>query len=160
MKVLKQIITQDDIDTILLHYKDGEYDSYMKKYHGTQIDKLINYSNIYYCDRDNVHLRNIVDNIIHPNESVYAIHMLRYETGDSCKKHTDRSSLKTYIFILTDGFMGGRLLVDDVDTNAVKYDVVVFNGNIEYHEVTEITHGIRDVLVVWTGDSRLDTHII
>lgn len=160
MKVLKGTINQDDIETILLSYKDGIYDSYMKKYHGTQIDKLINYSNIYYCDIDNIHLRNIIDKIIHPSESVYSIHLLRYTIGDSCKKHIDRSSFNTYIFILTDGFTGGRLLVDDVDTNALKGDVVVFNGNIEHHEVTEITNGVRDVLVVWTGESRKETTII
>jgi predicted 2-oxoglutarate/Fe(II)-dependent dioxygenase YbiX len=80
--------------------------------------------------------------------------MIRYTEGGECKKHLDRSSNQTYIFMLSDNFTGGKLLVNDIDSNICKGDVVCFNGQREHHAVTEITRGIRDVLVVWTKPKR------
>ena len=154
MKIIKNVITQTDIDTILLHYTNTGTNLYIEKNHGYDINKLINYSSIFYCDIHNVHLRNILDKIIEVDHTIYSIHMIRYTEGGECKKHLDRSSNQTYIFMLSDNFTGGKLLVNDIDSNICKGDVVCFNGQREHHAVTEITRGIRDVLVVWTKPKR------
>lgn len=154
MRVYRQIINDTQILDILNHYHDGVEDTYMTKSHKTQIDKLLNYSNIFYCDLNNKILRDIANNIIDENENLYSIHFLNYTVGDSCKKHIDRASYGTYIIILTDDYDGGELIIDDVDCKAKRGDVVYFNGNIEYHQVTKITRGTRNVLVLWTGNRR------
>jgi predicted 2-oxoglutarate/Fe(II)-dependent dioxygenase YbiX len=100
-----------------------------------------------------VYLRNVVDKIIGAQEVIYSIHMIRYKQGDSCVKHIDRSSKHTYIFMLSDGFEGGELFIDGVNSHIGKGDVVSFNGQKQYHEVTEVISGVRDVLVVWTDNS-------
>jgi uncharacterized protein YuzB (UPF0349 family) len=50
MKIIKNVITQTDIDTILLHYTNTGTNLYIEKNHGYDINKLINYSSIFYCD--------------------------------------------------------------------------------------------------------------
>ena len=154
MRVYRQIVNDTGILDILNHYRDGVEDIYMTTSHKKQIDKLIQYSNIFYCDLNNKFLQDIANNIIDENENIYSIHFVTYTVGDSCEKHIDRASYGTYIIILTDNYEGGELLIDDVDCKAKRGDVVYFNGNIEHHQVTKITKGTRNVLVLWTGKRR------
>lgn len=160
MRVLRNAITQDEINTILLHYKDSGSNSHIDLNHGYDIDKLIDYSSIFYCNIDNPYIRNIVDKVIGVNDTIYSIHMIRYTQGNKCERHLDRSSNQTYIFMLSEEFSGGDLLIDGVNSNITKGDVVCFNGQKEQHEVTEITDGIRDVLVVWTEYSIKEKQLI
>lgn len=154
MRVIRNCLSDKQIKHIKDNYKFGDSDSYMKKNHSYDIDKIIHYYEIYYCDKNNPYILNSISSVLEPNEIVYSIHYINYLVGNSCDKHTDRASLNTYIFMLNDDFEGGKLLIDDIDTNLLKGDVVCFNGSIESHEVTEVTKGNREVLVVWTSDRR------
>jgi hypothetical protein len=154
MIVYRQLVNDTQILDILNHYHTVDEDVYMIKSHKKQIDKLINYSNIFYCDLNNKFLRDVANNIIDENENLYSIHFVSYTIGDSCEKHIDRASYGTYIIILTDDYDGGELLIDDIDCKAKKGDVIYFNGNKEHHQVNKITRGIRNVLVLWTGNRR------
>ena len=150
MKVFRKKLTISDIEIIRSNYREGISDEYVNKNHSYQIDKIIDYSDIFYCDKSNKFLLPIVNSFILPSEDIYSIHWIEYAEGCSSDKHLDRSSLNTYIVLLTDEFSGGDLLVDGINTQMTLGDIVSFNGSKEYHEVLEVTKGVREVLVVWT----------
>lgn len=151
MKITKGSITQKEIETVLKIYKETRTDEYISSNHGPDIDKLIHYSDIVYCDTSNAELNSIVSNIVKEDKQIYSIHIVTYTTGDNCDRHLDRSSNTTYITLLTDSFTGGELKVNDKVCELKKGDTVMFNGQRDYHEVTPIQSGVRQVLVIWTG---------
>jgi hypothetical protein len=150
MKIFRKALSLIDVDIIKDSYRIGLSDEYVNKNHSYQIDKIIDYSDIFYCDKTNPFILPIVNKFIQPSEKIYSIHWIEYKEGCSSDKHLDRSSLNTYIILLTDNFTGGDLLVDSVNTNMGMGDIVSFNGSKEHHEVLKVTQGVREVLVVWT----------
>lgn len=150
MKINRNALSLIEIDIIKDSYRLGTSDEYVDKNHSYQIDKIIDYSDIFYCDKTNPFLLPIVEKFILPSEKIYSIHWIEYSTGCSSDRHLDRSSLNTYIVLLTDEFEGGDLLVDGVSTDMRMGDIVSFNGSKEQHEVLTVTQGVREVLVVWT----------
>ena len=152
MKLLKNNITQEDIQIVLDIYKKAKTDEYISAYHGPDIDKLIHYSDIVYCDISDPKLNLIAHKITGGSRQIYSIHIVTYKTGDKCDRHLDRSSNGTYITLLDNSFTGGALKVNDKVCELNTGDTAVFNGQREYHEVSLVESGVRQVLVVWTGN--------
>jgi len=150
MKIYRNVISSTQIDLIKKSISKDNTNKYIKDNHGYDIDNLINYSNIIYCDINNKILNGICSGIIDDKEKIYSIHWIEYKVGSMTHSHLDRLSHNTYIILLSDNFTGGKLLVDNVDVGLNLGDVVSFVGNREHHQVTEITSGIREVLVIWT----------
>lgn len=92
-----------------------------------------------------------------PLENLYMIHRLKYSTDGYAKRHRDRfTTYKTISVILSDDFEGGDMYINDIKIELNKKgDFVVFNGGKDFHEVTPITKGIRDVLIIWFSKRHL-----
>jgi len=75
---------------------------------------------------------------------------LDYKAGDYTNPHLDKYFvLQTTLLLLTEDFTGGELYVDKVNVNLNKKGMYInFAGNSQIHSVTEVTSGVRSVLVV------------
>lgn len=97
--------------------------------------------------------KSIEDNLKpHFNFEDYTIlwlQMTQYHEGRCMVKHKDASNNETMILILSDGFIGGDTLVEDVKIDLNKGDGVFFSGYNRYHEVTKVIKGIRNALILW-----------
>lgn len=154
MKIFKNILTKTDLLKIKLNYRSGSPDNFISEYHSERIDKIIKYTDIFYCDKSNSKLLEVVNKFIDPSEDIYSIHWIKYGIGSRSDRHLDRASLNTYIVLLNETFTGGTLVVNGSPVDYLLGDVVSFDGSKEYHQVEEITEGDREVLVVWTGNKQ------
>lgn len=75
---------------------------------------------------------------------------LDYQVGDYTTPHRDKYFvLQTTLILLSEDFEGGELIVDDSNVNLnEKGKYISFNGHDHIHSVTEVTSGVRSVLVV------------
>ena len=151
MEILRKVVDIDSINTIKSVVKGGNSNKTIVDKHSEYIDKLIKYSNIHYCDITNEKLLNTLKPFINPNDfkHIYSIHWIKYESEYECLEHIDMESYTTYILNLNDGFEGGELFVNGINTQSKQGDIVIFNGMKDKHRVSKITKGIREVLVVW-----------
>lgn len=94
---------------------------------------------------------------------IISLHYIKYVEGSCMKKHLDTNLVKhtyptnglTTIFLLEMSEEGGEFLLNDTNTNFKKPGTyITFNGNTTTHEVTEITQGIREVVVLWYYPSK------
>ncbi len=86
-----------------------------------------------------------------PIENLYMMHRLFYGVGGFAKKHKDRfTTHKTVSIIINDTFIGGDMYIDGnlVSMNKTG-EYICFDGGACEHEVSEVTNGVRDVLVIW-----------
>ena len=84
--------------------------------------------------------------------------ILQYNKGCYFKRHQDRIDFnpkttdrqQTLIIQLSDenDYEGGELVVRDIIANKSKGNMVLFDSN-EWHELKELTNGIRYCLVTW-----------
>jgi predicted 2-oxoglutarate/Fe(II)-dependent dioxygenase YbiX len=151
MEIFKNKIDYNDIDIILKNYNFGKQNTKIISYHDKLIKNIINLKEIFYCDLSN---KILIDTIlkyvnVEKDEIIYSLHYIKYESGYYAKKHLDIKSNKTYLIMLNDNFEGGELYVNNELVNFKKGDVVNFNGQIEEHEVKEITSGCREIMAVW-----------
>lgn len=149
MDIIKNKINYDDIDMMLKNYNFGNENKKIKSYH--DFKNVIRLKEIFYCDLTN---KKLVDTILkyitlEEDEVIYSLHYIKYESGYYAKRHLDIKANKTYLIMLNDNFEGGELYVNDKLVSFKQGDMVVFDGQTEYHEVKEITSGCREMMVVW-----------
>jgi hypothetical protein len=84
-------------------------------------------------------------------ENLYMIHKHIYGVNDFAQKHKDRfTTHKTVSLILSDEFEGGDMYINDKKVKLNKKgEYVVFHGGNDFHEVTPVTKGNREVLIIW-----------
>ena len=75
---------------------------------------------------------------------------LDYFPGNYTVAHRDKYFvLQTTLILLSEDFTGGELLVDGINVNLDKRGKYInFEGSKQEHSVTEVTFGVRSVLVV------------
>lgn len=151
MEILRKVVDIDSINTIKSVFKNGVSNKPIVDKHSEYINKLIKYSNIYYCDITNQKLLTVLKQFIAPTDfdHIYSIHWIKYESGYECLEHIDMESYTTYILNLNDEFEGGELFVNGINTESKQGDIVIFNGMKDKHRVSKVTKGIREVLVIW-----------
>ena len=149
MDIIKNKINYDDIDMMLKNYNFGNENKKIKSYH--DFKNVIRLKEIFYCDLTNKKLVDIILKyiILEEDEMIYSLHYIKYESGYYAKRHLDIKANKTYLIMLNDNFEGGELYVNDNLVPFKQGDMVVFDGQKEYHEVKEITSGCREMMVVW-----------
>lgn len=80
------------------------------------------------------------------------INITEYETGRGLRNHTDSNSSLTIVSELTDGYEGGRFIVNkDTYIKLNKGDVITFKGEEVYHGVEKVSKGVRLSLNLWTA---------
>lgn len=79
---------------------------------------------------------------------ITSIHYVHYTPGSRAREHVDYSDL-TCIIMLKNDSNGGDFILNRQKIN-FKFpgEYLIYNGNT-LHEVTELSSGIRDVLVIW-----------
>lgn len=104
----------------------------------------------------------ICDKFDEPIKNLYMMHRLFYGKGGFAKKHRDRfTTHKTISIIMNDEFTGGDMYINNKLVNMNKQgEYVSFNGSTDEHEITEITNGVRDVLIVWFSKKQSKFEII
>jgi hypothetical protein len=97
-----------------------------------------------------------------PIENLYEMHRLTYGTGGYSKRHRDKSTThKTISIILSDDFTGGDMYLNDEFVSLNKCgEYVKFNGGKNFHEIKEVTSGIREVLIVWFSKNKSKSTLI
>lgn len=91
-------------------------------------------------------------------KDITSMHFIRYGVGQSLTRHKDETMLDiknpdkslSIVFMLNTPTRGGEFYLDDklVEFNKVG-QYVEFYGKEQYHEVKEVTEGVREVLVMW-----------
>jgi hypothetical protein len=97
-----------------------------------------------------------------PIENLYEMHRLTYGHGGYSKRHRDQyTTHKTISIILSDNFTGGDMYLNDelIPLNKCG-EYVKFNGGKDFHEVKEVTSGIREVLIVWFSKNKSKATLI
>lgn len=91
-----------------------------------------------------------------PKYEIDFFYELIYDKGDLSKPHRDKYFvLQTTLILLSNEFVGGRLIIDGVDVNFTEIGQYVnFEGNNQIHEVTQLESGQRRVLVVMFNKKR------
>jgi predicted 2-oxoglutarate/Fe(II)-dependent dioxygenase YbiX len=98
---------------------------------------------------ENKTLNNWLSNKFSKNNIVETLYTMEYRDGDFSSKHKDFLR-NVAIILLTDDFVGGNFLIEDVDVELNNLgECVILDGHKHIHEVTEITRGIRKVLVIF-----------
>lgn len=151
MDIIKNKINYDDIDIMLKNYNFGNENKKIKSYH--DFKNVIRLKEIFYCDLTNKKLVDIILKYItlEKDEVIYSLHYIKYESGYYAKRHLDIKANKTYLIMLNDNFEGGELYVNDNLVPFKQGDMVVFDGQKEYHEVKEIMSGCREMMVAWVA---------
>lgn len=127
----------------------------------TEIEKVVrayadNFAKIdeaEYYPTDNKKLNTILSESLGVNlKDPITIHRMTYYEGGMVPEHKDMNSLHTYVIMLEDDFEGGEFYLrgEQLDFNK-KGQVAYYMGMDAPHSVSEITKGIRKVLVVWYG---------
>jgi len=105
----------------------------------------------FFCDTNNTELVDVIKKNIQINEKHYIsnIHYINYGIGHKAKKHDDLSSaVRTYIILLSDNFKGGEFRIEDEFVEFKLGNILEFDSVLK-HEVSLITEGNREVLVIW-----------
>lgn len=78
------------------------------------------------------------------------LYKLDYGVGNYTNPHRDKYFvLQTSLILLSEDFTGGELLVDGINVSLDKRGKYInFNGYDHIHSVSEVTSGVRSVLVV------------
>ena len=84
-----------------------------------------------------------------PNYKTMWLQMTEYKDGRWLRRHVDGAHNKTFIILLSNGFMGGETYVNDRVVNLEKGDGFLFDGHIQYHEIKPVTEGTRYALNFW-----------
>lgn len=91
-------------------------------------------------------------------KDITSLHFIRYVEGTSLTRHKDEVMLDiknpvgsiSIVFLLKMCETGGEFLLNDIDINFnTPGQYVKFEGQSTYHEVKQITKGVREVLVLW-----------
>lgn len=157
MKYTKDILSSKELSFLLqelnqtkiLTFKEAE-----KEYAETHPYFLNNRSGLnptltQVYDTKNQTLNNWLSDKFSNNNIVESLYTMEYSKGSFSLKHKDFLRRVT-IILLTNDFDGGNFLIEDVDTELNNLgECVILDGHKHIHEVTEITRGIRKVLVIF-----------
>jgi len=95
----------------------------------------------------NTELNKTIFNI--KNKNLMWLQMTEYKDNRWLRRHIDGAHNKTATLILSENFIGGQTYINDKVVDLKKGDVVVFNGDYQYHEIKPVTSGIRYALNFW-----------
>ena len=112
-------------------------------------------SNFYSPYRNNKLLEFIKENILDgEGVQIDSIHTNSFNENGFAPRHKDTNSFITFIILLEDCEVGGRLLVEDEDVNFKLGDVISFIGHGTFHEVTKIIKGKRKTLTLFCSEKK------
>jgi len=158
----KVLFTKDECDSIINQYLPFTRDFANKacSYASIRIDKT---DNRWILDRiikwieDEVKCHIDWDN----NTDLDEIYFQSYKIGDKFKKHDDNVYNRVYTagLLLNDGFAGGEFIVDVSSGKRKAFESKIGNcyviESMLKHEVTEITEGYRNVVIVFFKHSQI-----
>lgn len=128
----------------------GEKLNQLKETHPYLLNKVIlrpNHFVVY--SLENKKLNEWLSNNFSPKQIVESLYTMDYDVGSYSVKHQDYFR-KVAIVLLNNDFDGGRFLIEDEDVNLTEMgEYVILDGHKYYHEITEITRGLRRVLVMF-----------
>lgn len=163
-KVNKNILTDDDIFLIEKYYKNGienKSDGINDTFNMNMFSRTTcTGKEIFFCDLTNQNLLQIIKKHIQldKNEFIDSIHHITYGIGEYLLPHYDvhpnnMSSSKTYLYLLSDDFEGGELVLNKNFIEFKKKDIIEFDTTV-LHEVKPIKKGFRKVLVIWVRKNK------
>jgi hypothetical protein len=119
-------------------------------------DALILTSMKYYGMHDSKFNSFIVEKFGKPEYEIDFFYELIYDKGNLTKPHRDKYFvLQTTLILLSNEFVGGRLIIDGEDVNFTEIGQYVnFEGNNQVHQVTQLESGQRRVLVIMFNKKR------
>lgn len=112
-----------------------------------------NFDLITLSKKNNPELINLLENTTgHKVNEFVSVHHNIYQPGAKVLNHKDSNSNRTFVFLLQSPAKGGIM---ELDGNQIDFsnegDYIEYNGGSTEHGVTEVTEGIREVLVVWVN---------
>ena len=152
MKIIKNIFSEeccDDIfnkinNTIPINENKKKEDWWLWSVWSSSIDNSQNSILIKNEIEEKIKLKLNTDHF-----NVSWVQMTQYDSNRYLRKHLDGGNNETLIILLSDDFVGGDLLLDDIKIDLNKGDAIFFSGYKIYHEVTKVTSGFRRALIVW-----------
>ena len=93
--------------------------------------------------------------------SIKEFYLQSYQLGDRFKKHHDNKHNRVYAagLLLNDDYLGGDFIVDNDKNTPITFNKIIGNCYLfeSYltHEVTEITEGNRNVVLIFLESSQL-----
>ena len=105
----------------------------------------------YYTKYDTKLSNFILSKFGYTNLEIDFLYKITYSKGEHMNYHRDKgSSVKTILVLLNDDFEGGELFVNERNVKLNKRGKYIeFDGNLNPHEVTKVTKGVRNVLAIF-----------
>jgi hypothetical protein len=164
MKYNLHNILEEDVFEIKKNYRKGLENSGddLNNIYNKRVDKKYYNSYLFYdaenfwCDLYNNELVDLVKKYVKINdfeEYIADVHYVNYKIGEGAYPHTDtNSSIRTYVMVLSKDYEGGDFYLEHEHVPFGYCQMIEFNADL-LHEVTPITKGNREVLVVFIKKS-------
>ena len=139
-KIHRNFLPIEFCDYVVSNYKDYSGLAPRRDWKALSVDKEPLYSEIL----------EIFSPIVGYKFNAKWINISEYEPGESLGSHRDDESTLTIVSEISDGYTGGRFILDNTYIELNKGDVVTFNGSTVLHGVETVYRGSRLSLNMWT----------
>jgi len=139
-KIHRNFLPIEFCDYVVSNYKDYSGLAPRRDWKALSVDKEPLYSEIL----------EIFSPIVGYKFNAKWINISEYEPGESLGSHRDDESTLTIVSEISDGYTGGRFILDNTYIELNKGDVICFDGSKVSHGVEPIGEGKRLSLNMWT----------